>query len=211
MTPEIRVVLTLLAEKVTLGKPMEGFRKYFSMYVAANMENRLDIVPLFRDRRDPIEALEKKYSQCWRHRIQLTPQSQPKINTLRSKKTTRTYETKRSISLVKVNGWLRIKSTEIWSSCGDSVRRYCSRLLGHCTITINMKMAHNGYYYVLRRKTGILLGNKTNITRCIKYYKHSLTSDRNHKCRILNTSRNVVLLLTNLRVLEANPWCGANI
>ena len=60
MTPAIKIFLSLPGEKVASTKPIDGFRKDFSTYIAANMENGADIVPLFRDSEDPIEILEKK-------------------------------------------------------------------------------------------------------------------------------------------------------
>jgi len=60
MTPAIKVVLNLPGKNVTLAKLIEGFRKDSLIYVAANVENGLDIVPLFRDGNDPLETLEKK-------------------------------------------------------------------------------------------------------------------------------------------------------
>ena len=60
MTPAIKKILSLPGEKVASAKPIDGFRKDFSTYIAANMENGADIVPFFRDVEDPIEILEKK-------------------------------------------------------------------------------------------------------------------------------------------------------
>ena len=60
MMPAINIALSLPGEKVASAKPIDGFRKDFSTYIAANMENGVDIVPLFRDSKDPIEILEKK-------------------------------------------------------------------------------------------------------------------------------------------------------
>ena len=60
MTPSIKIVLSLTGEKVASAKPIDVFRKDFSTYIAANMENGADIVPLFRDGEDLIVILEKK-------------------------------------------------------------------------------------------------------------------------------------------------------
>ena len=63
MTPAIIIVLLLPGEKVTLAKPINGFRNDFLTYTAANEENGADNVPLFRDGEDPIEIFEKKSFQ----------------------------------------------------------------------------------------------------------------------------------------------------
>ena len=60
MTPAINIVLLLPGEKVASVKPIDGFCKDFSTYVAANMENGVDVVPIFRDGEDPVEISEKK-------------------------------------------------------------------------------------------------------------------------------------------------------
>ena len=44
---------------MTLSKPMDSFCKK-STYIAVNIKNDLDIVPLFRDGKDPSKALEDK-------------------------------------------------------------------------------------------------------------------------------------------------------
>ena len=60
MTPTIKVVLTFSGEKITLSKPMDDSRKDFSTCIAANIENELSIIPLFRDGKDLTKALEDK-------------------------------------------------------------------------------------------------------------------------------------------------------
>ena len=60
MTSSIKIFLSLPGEKIASSKLIDGFRKEFLTYIAANMENGADIVPIFRDGEDPIEILEKK-------------------------------------------------------------------------------------------------------------------------------------------------------
>lgn len=58
MKPVIKVVLTLPGESIKNRKIMEGFKIYFSTYLVANMDNMIDIVPLFRDGKDPVNLNE---------------------------------------------------------------------------------------------------------------------------------------------------------
>ena len=60
MTPKIKLVLALPGGKVTLAKLINAFRNDFSTYIAATMENGIDIFLVLRDGLDPEVALEAK-------------------------------------------------------------------------------------------------------------------------------------------------------
>ena len=60
MMPKIKLVLALPGGKVTLAKLINAFRNDFSTYIAATMENGIDIFLILRDGLDPEVALEAK-------------------------------------------------------------------------------------------------------------------------------------------------------